>query len=150
MLKYINGSDGNYLIGTDGNIWSKRNSRHKWKKLKQQINPTGYYTNNIKLFNSYKRISSHRLLVQTFIGPINNGEVVNHIDGNKLNNDIHNLEIVTSKDNSIHSIRLLARNIHNRQRKIPEGIVHERLTREEISLISETYNCTKSAVYSRR
>lgn len=50
--------------------------------------------------------SVHRLIVKHFIGEIPKGMCVNHIDGNKLNNHILNLEIVTYSQNSKHSYRL--------------------------------------------
>lgn len=45
----------------------------------------------------------HRLLAEAFIPNINNGNEVNHIDGNKLNNTLTNLEWVTSSENRQHA-----------------------------------------------
>jgi hypothetical protein len=39
-------------------------------------------------------------VASTFIRPIEDGEEVNHIDGNKQNNAISNLEIVSREDNN--------------------------------------------------
>lgn len=47
----------------------------------------------------------HRLVADTWIGPIPRGMEVNHIDGNKKNNAITNLEIVTRKQNAIHAYK---------------------------------------------
>jgi len=44
----------------------------------------------------------HRLVVESFIGPIADGLEVNHKDLNKHNNNVSNLEIVTRRQNIIH------------------------------------------------
>jgi hypothetical protein len=48
----------------------------------------------------------HRVLWMAFVGPLRDDELLNHIDGNKLNNDVSNLEIVTCKQNMEHASRL--------------------------------------------
>ena len=45
----------------------------------------------------------HRLVAKTYIENPNNLPQVNHIDENKLNNDVSNLEWITQKENAIHS-----------------------------------------------
>lgn len=45
----------------------------------------------------------HSLVAQQFIGDIASPYVINHIDGNKINNAIDNLEIVTVKENTEHA-----------------------------------------------
>lgn len=49
----------------------------------------------------------HRLVAITFIENPNNYQIVNHIDGNKLNNVVSNLEWTTYQNNSLHSIHIL-------------------------------------------
>ena len=45
----------------------------------------------------------HRLIAKTFIGSIPKGWQVNHLDKNRLNNTLENLEIVTPYDNIQHA-----------------------------------------------
>lgn len=45
----------------------------------------------------------HRLVAESFIGPIPSGHVVNHKDGNKKNNYLNNIEIISQRDNCIHA-----------------------------------------------
>lgn len=56
--------------------------------------------------NGYKRVtidnhvySIHRLIWETFNGPIPEGMLVDHINGNRSNNALYNLRLVTQSDN---------------------------------------------------
>lgn len=53
-----------------------------------------------------KRMSVHRLVAICFIGNPSKKQMVNHIDGNPLNNSVSNLEWCTASENSIHSFTL--------------------------------------------
>jgi hypothetical protein len=74
-------------------------------------NSKGIIMNNYKPHHSgyiYLRVNIqkyalHRLIASTFIENIDNKPFVNHIDGNKLNNCVENLEWVTVKENNQHS-----------------------------------------------
>lgn len=74
-------------------------------------NTKGHIITDYKHSSGYKRLSIqrktillHRLVAITFIPNLENKEQVNHIDGNKLNNKLENLEWVTNKENQIHKI----------------------------------------------
>jgi hypothetical protein len=49
----------------------------------------------------------HRLVYESFRGPIPDGLEINHIDGNKKNNSLENLEAVTRKQNLHHAVMLI-------------------------------------------
>lgn len=49
---------------------------------------------------------SHRLVSAYLWGKYNSSLVVNHIDGNKLNNSIDNLELCTIAENIKHAVKL--------------------------------------------
>lgn len=67
----------------------------------------GWYTRVILAFGKRREPRYvHRLVAETFIGPSPRGMEVNHIDGNKTNNHVSNLEYVTHVENSRHAARL--------------------------------------------
>lgn len=78
------------------------------KILRTAIFPNGYEVLCL-MFQTPKRHTKtlyiHRLLAETFIPNPENKKTVNHIDGNKLNNIISNLEWATQSENNIHALR---------------------------------------------
>ena len=63
----------------------------------------GYY--RVVLSNNTKKryVKIHQLVTEQFIGAVPSGMVINHIDGNKKNNNVDNLEIVTVAENTKHA-----------------------------------------------
>lgn len=73
---------------------------------KQIVNDNGYATITMQVGYFKKRMKVHRLVAAAFIGPIPEKMDVNHIDGNKLNNCVENLEYLTRSDNHRHAFKL--------------------------------------------
>ena len=107
----LNGFE-NYTIDTDGKVYTK----NRQKYLKQYKDSKGYLY--VLLYNKEKKktIKVHKLVANAFLGKSN--LQVDHIDGNKLNNKLNNLEYVTPKENIRRAWEKgLAKNTEN-QRKI--------------------------------
>ena len=90
-----------YTIDKKGNIYSKR----KRKYLKQTINKFGYCKVTLQKDKYKKVFSVHRLVAQAFIPNPKNKPQVNHIDSNRQNNNVKNLEWVTAKENIQHALK---------------------------------------------
>lgn len=90
-----------YLINEFGNVISIKNGKRK--ELKSQMGNAGYLYIGLSKNNKAHNRFIHRLVAQTFIENASNKDQVNHIDGNKLNNHISNLEWISAKDNIKHA-----------------------------------------------
>ena len=90
-----------YKISENGIVYSYKSGEKKQLSCKVDID--GYKT--IGLYNNgkCKRFKIHRLVAICFIPKINGKDCVNHIDGNKWNNTVNNLEWCTPKENSLHA-----------------------------------------------
>jgi hypothetical protein len=95
---------GDYQVNVLGDVRvvlkDKRQRSGEYRMLSGSIYNNGYIY--YKLDNAI-RFSKHRLIAMYFIdNPLMKSQV-NHIDGNKLNNSVSNLEWVTPKENAIHA-----------------------------------------------
>ena len=66
----------------------------------------GYYRIGLNKDKKQKRFFVHKLVAETFISNPNNFSIINHIDGNKLNNNVNNLEYCTQSHNIKEAYRL--------------------------------------------
>lgn len=96
IWKDVVGYEGAYKVSNYGNIISM--IRFFKKQLKHQLNiDTGYLHVGLK----GKTKSVHIIVAESFLGfkQCNGKLCINHIDGNKTNNNVDNLEIVTQRYN---------------------------------------------------
>lgn len=89
-----------FLVSSLGRVARKNNYGDIY--LYSQLTDNGY-----KRIHSKERIRVHRLVVTAFISEIPEGMEVNHINGNRGDNRVENLEIVTPRENVLHSINVL-------------------------------------------
>ena len=99
---------------------------------------SGYpcYTESIN--NKRRDVSVHRKVAETYIPNPLNKPCVNHIDGNKLNNDVSNLEWVTYKENSQHASKM-GLNDYQRTRKTKNNVSIRKITMTQANEIRSKY-----------
>lgn len=112
--------DTSYMVSTHGRVKHIKRT----KPLKPKICDQGYHLVNIHGKN--KRV--HRLVAQVFLPNNENKKQVNHIDGNKSNNSISNLEWINQSENIKHAYAI---GIHNKKRR--------RMTKSFITKIYDEY-----------
>jgi hypothetical protein len=84
-----------YDVSIDGKIRNSKTNRI----LKQYRDKGGYQTLGLRINNVRKKYYVHRLVAEAFIPNYSKNLQVNHIDGVKHNNNVSNLECVTSYEN---------------------------------------------------
>ena len=107
-----------------------------------KVNENGY----IRVYIYNKTYALHRLIALAFIDNPENKEQVNHIDGNKINNSVNNLEWVTNKENQIHKYQTGLGN--NFTRKIGQYTLDNIFIKEHTSIASASkeINISKSCI----
>ena len=123
----------NYKISNYGRIKRVVGGRGSFKgrELTGSLNSDGYPI--VRLSDGGKAVTKtiHRLVGETFIGPLPKGKETNHIDGDKSNPYVGNLEYITPSENQKHAYRNgLRKGIKNKgkkhsQCKLAEGDVLE-------------------------
>jgi hypothetical protein len=113
----IQGYEGYYKISNYGNIisyekkyWIKLNNSYGIKKeikMKLRIKNNGYESITLYKNTKKKYCLVHRLVAMTFIPNPENKPQINHIDGNKQNNHVNNLEWCTLSENVLHAFNVL-------------------------------------------
>lgn len=83
------------LVSRAGNVWTTTYNR----ELGQYLTNRGYLTVKLCKDKTIRSIGVHRLVAEAFIPNPDNLPTVDHIDGNKLNNRVENLQWLSLSDN---------------------------------------------------
>lgn len=111
------GFEGLYEVNNLGEIRNVRKGRFFGKVLRPNINKSGY--SYVALFNHSKEkcLVVHRAVAEAFIPNPDKKRTVNHIDGNKQNNCVENLEWATHGENHKHAYRIGLKTTTDKQRE---------------------------------
>lgn len=98
-----------YFIDTNGDVWTNKPSLRlndfsgNLRKVKLSLKKTGYKYANIywgSTTNDRSSIRVHRIVYSHFVGPIPETLVVDHINGDKGDNRVENLQLLTKAENT--------------------------------------------------
>lgn len=130
IWKPIESLGGKYEISNFGRIrgiWSG-------KILKLSKNNAGYYYARVHKGNNKNiTIYIHKMVALAFIPNPENKLVINHIDGDKTNNVVENLEWVTHQENTLHAMKLGLMNVRG------ENHPSAKLTEKDVKEIRSIY-----------
>lgn len=166
----IPGYEGYYQVSNYGNVRSLdrvikektgKTQTLKGRVLKQRTNPGGYRYIELGKNGTKVTFAIHHLVAQAFMPNPGNKRTVNHIDGNKLDNSLINLEWATYSENLEHAYKTgLRRAVEssevaskNYKRKLTEQQVREiklLIAAKSLTLkqIANQYNVGRSTIGS--
>lgn len=127
-MKYIKFRE-RYIVSDTGLIWAIKKDGLKLKK--QHISPKGYRKTNIDKVP----LLVHRIVMEAFKGK--SDLTVDHIDGNKLNNNLSNLEYVTAQENTK---RAWNNGVYDKKRVFKVAFLYNGFFYENKEDIKEPYN----------
>ena len=108
----VRGYEGLYLISNFGRVLSapRNGTKPEWHLLAPHF-VGGYIQYELSKNNSVKAYKAHRLVAQAFLRNPDGKREVNHIDGDKHNNRVDNLEWATSSENQLHANYVLGKGL---------------------------------------
>ena len=145
-MKDIKSFEGLYAITRNGKVWSypnKKGGSKNGKWLRVFIQHRGYYNYYLQHKNKRRIILAHKLVANAYIpNPLNRKEI-NHINGNKLDNRVENLEWSTRSENMKHAYKLGLLHKFGKHENHPMA----KLNKKQVLQIRESY---KSGEYTQR
>lgn len=152
----IQGFEGHYEVSNRGNVRSlERIDGIGRKKKAMPLKPLykkGYPFVTLSKMGVVRQQQVHRLVGEAFIGPLPKGMTTNHIDGNKANADVRNLEYVTQADNNRHAFATGLQPVGERRNSAKLTDDHVRLIRQlEKTMprkqLAAKFNVAENAIY---
>ena len=165
--KDIPGFEGRYQVSNFGRVKSldreelQRDAhggysifRYKGRILRQTKIGQGYMV--VPLGQDHQCCRVHRLVAMAFIEPVRGKDMINHIDGDRTNNHVDNLEWCTNQENQLHASRVLGHKQGRYQNKpvrcVETGEVFENSFRaaKEVRHVAGNIRMAASPKYPRK
>jgi hypothetical protein len=154
MEKWLDvyGYEGLYMISNYGKVrslekivdYGKKKAVRPEKILKTRISKDGYEYCILSDNKNKKTLKIHRLVAIAFIENPDSKKTVNHIDGNKLNNNSSNLEWNTHRENTMHAIMNKLRSGVKGEKSHLSKLSKKQV--DEIRLLSKNYSKTRTEI----
>jgi len=149
IWKDIEGYEGKYLVSNFGRIKSMPNKSWNSERILKPLKQTYCFIDLCK-DAKVKKFTIHRIVAKAFILNNQYKPDVNHINGDKHDNRVENLEWVTKSENQKHAAKLGLINCkgsRNSQSKLTEDIVIAIFnSNKRTSELSKEYNITQSTI----
>lgn len=138
IWKDIKGYEGKYQISNLGNVRSLYDENQICKtprtKMLRLCERNGYCTIVLSMKGKRKSFQVHRLVAETFIPNTKNKPFINHIDENRKNNNVNNLEWCTQLENVKHSLHKKIGSMVNYVGKSGEKYIRIKNNKYEVSI----------------
>lgn len=124
----------------DHPVWCKVNNSYSIRKgrfcIPTNKNSKKYWRVGVQINNKQKQLAIHRLVAKAFIPNPYNLPQINHIDGNKNNNHVSNLEWCDNSYNQLHAWKNGLKDVT----KMSEHSSFRKLTVEQVKFIKKEYS----------
>lgn len=136
-----------YQASSDGRVRSvKRNDKYNRTYQSRELSAfesnSGYLYVDLSLGGSTERVAVHDAVLLAFEGPKPEGYEVNHLDGDKQNNELGNLEYCTRSENVKHAINELGKFQHERVVPKGEDSGNSKVTEDDVRKIRQLDDAT--------
>lgn len=139
--KPIKGYEGLYEVSDVGEVKALKRTINQgkchrtWEEhiVKFSVDGNGYFRTNLAKDGVNKTVKVHRLVAEAFIPNPSNLPEVNHIDGNKQNNHVENLEWCSRSENLKHAVEIGLKRLDG------EFNPGHKLTTKQVEFIRKSY-----------
>lgn len=144
IYKPIPGYEGMYSVSNKGDVYSHYTNR----VLSPKLSNKGYLRVTLcKGKGNHKTIVVHRLVAEVFIPNQENKPTVNHINEDKTDNSVENLEWATIAEQNLHGTRTERARLHTDYTKRSEKIDYKAIASKHDYSRQDMCNREKTAVY---
>jgi len=144
IWKDVLGYEGLYKVSNLGRVVSKRKILKGWECV------NGYWLYRLCKNGKTRQFSAHRLVAINFLPADLNRNYVNHIDGDKLNNNLDNLEWCTNSENIQHAYKIGLKKYNSNNRCLNRAICRDNFSRLVIDTRTGVYysSIKEASIYS--
>ena len=138
--------EGRYEVSNVGEV---RSLTSRPRTLKQSTDKRGYKNVSLNISGRQKNFRVHRLVLLSFNGDPETGQVTRHLDGNPANNCLENLKWGTVQENSndkkIHGT-VLSGEKHGRSKLTESQVLEIFGSSSSLSVLAKRYNVSPSTI----